>query len=107
MEDAVVVSLVAIVLCFPFRAALIPILTLPVAVVACFLPVYYLHVSSNIMSLGGIALAIGVLVDASIVMVENGYKHLAERQGEQPAGTAIAEPERRRILLDSARQIGP
>ena len=90
---------------------------------------YYLHVSSNIMSLGGLALAIGVLVDAAIVMVENGYRHLAERQSsvvslssdgasngpvasslvEQPATTLveISEPERRRILLDSAKQVGP
>ena len=56
-----------------------PILTLPIAVLAAFIPMYYLHVSSNIMSLGGLALAIGVLIDAAIVMVENGYRHLAER----------------------------
>ena len=58
-----------------------PILTLPIAVLAAFIPMYYLHVSSNIMSLGGLALAIGVLIDAAIVMVENGYRHLAERSG--------------------------
>ena len=64
---------------------------------------YYLHVSSNIMSLGGLALAIGVLVDAAIVMVENGYRHLAERNG-----TLGPEPaERRRILVGAAQQVGP
>src|SRR5579864_212448 len=78
LEEAIIVSLVIIVFLFHFRSALIPILTLPIAVVASFLPMYYLHVSSNIMSLGGLALAIGVLVDAAIVMVENGYRHLAE-----------------------------
>ena len=57
-----------------------PIITLPIAVLAAFIPMYYLNVSSNVMSLGGLALAIGVLIDAAIVMVENGYKHLAERQ---------------------------
>src|SRR6185437_2352005 len=106
IEEAVIVSLVTIVFLFHFRSALIPILTLPIAVIASFLPMYYLHVSSNIMSLGGIALAIGVLVDAAIVMVENGYKHLAERQ-EAAASPGISEGERRQILLNSAKQVGP
>ncbi|HST80094.1 MAG TPA: CusA/CzcA family heavy metal efflux RND transporter, partial [Verrucomicrobiae bacterium] len=106
LEEAVIVSLVTIVFLFHFRSALIPILTLPIAVIASFLPMYYLHVTSNIMSLGGLALAIGVLVDAAIVMVENGYKHLAERQEAVQTG-GIPERERRRILLHSAKQVGP
>ena len=65
-----------------------------------FIPMYYLHVSSNIMSLGGLALAIGVLVDAAIVMVENGYRNLSEAQVSN-------EAERRRILINSAKQVGP
>src|SRR4029077_20238114 len=64
-------------------------------------PMYYLNVSSNIMSLGGLALAIGVLVDAAIVMVENGYRHLSGRPA--PA----SERERAGILIDSAKQVGP
>ena len=103
LEEAIIVSVVIIIFLFHFRSALIPILTLPIAVVAAFIPMYYLHVSSNIMSLGGLALAIGVLVDAAIVMVENGYRQLSERQAE----ASISEPERRRILLDSAKQVGP
>ena len=79
LEEAVIVSVVIIVFLFHFRSALIPIITLPIAVIASFLAMYYLRVSSNIMSLGGLALAIGVLVDAAIVMVENGYRHLSER----------------------------
>src|SRR6202049_4702359 len=71
LEEAVIVSIVIVIFLFHFRAALIPILTLPIAVMAAFIPMYYLNVSSNIMSLGGLALAIGVLVDAAIVMVEN------------------------------------
>ena len=129
LEEAIIVSLVIVVFLFHFRSALIPILTLPIAVVASFIPMYYLHVSSNIMSLGGFALAIGVLVDAAIVMVENGYRHLSEHQsalvslpfdGTEPsahtgvvteasrtAQAQIPEAERHRILLDSAKQVGP
>src|SRR5947209_1594965 len=79
IEEAIIVSLVIIVFLFHFRSAFIPILALPIAVIASFIPMYYLQVSSNIMSLGGLALAIGVLVDAAVVMVENGYRHLSER----------------------------
>src|SRR6266700_1712760 len=103
LEEAIIVSVVIIIFLFHFRSALIPILTLPIAVVASFIPMYYLHVSSNIMSLGGLALAIGVLVDAAIVMVENGYRQLSEHQSEK----SVSEPERRKILLDSAKQVGP
>src|SRR5215469_6471987 len=78
LEEAIIVSLVIIIFLFHFRSALIPILTLPIAVIASFIPMYYLRVTSNIMSLGGLALAIGVLVDAAIVTVENGYRHLSE-----------------------------
>jgi copper/silver efflux system protein len=133
LEEAVIVSLVIIVFLFHFRSALIPIITLPIAVVASFIPMYYLQVSSNIMSLGGLALAIGVLVDAAIVMVENGYRHLSERPkpSDPPAGeingsvpdtsngplvtpptrmrtsSDIPEAERRKILIDGAKQVGP
>jgi Cu(I)/Ag(I) efflux system membrane protein CusA/SilA len=129
LEEAIIVSVVIIVFLFHFRSALIPILTLPIAVVASFIPMYYLHVSSNIMSLGGLALAIGVLVDAAIVMVENGYRHLSEHQlllvsspvdgisngsgasalvqKTAAAQMKIPEADRRRILLDSAKQVGP
>ena len=79
--EAIIVSFVSIAFLFHFRSAMVPILTLPIAVLAAFIPMYFLHVSSNIMSLGGLALAIGVLIDAAIVMVENGYRSLAERDG--------------------------
>jgi copper/silver efflux system protein len=129
IEEAIIVSLVIIVFLFHFRSALIPILTLPIALVISFIPMYYLNVSSNIMSLGGLALAIGVLVDAAIVMVENGYRHLSERPTSREAlgemnysnGPALqqseisaskptkqaAERERVRILIDAAKQVGP
>jgi Cu(I)/Ag(I) efflux system membrane protein CusA/SilA len=107
--EAIIVSFVSIAFLFHFRSALVPIITLPIAVLAAFIPMYYLNVSSNIMSLGGLALAIGVLIDAAIVMVENGYKHVAERSGlaEGQHTNALQEAERRRILVSSAKQVGP
>ena len=101
IAEAIIVSFVSIAFLFHFRSALVPILTLPIAVLAAFIPMYYLHVSSNIMSLGGLALAVGVLIDAAIVMVENGYRHLAERDDVPD------EKERRLILVRSAQQVGP
>ena len=103
IEEAIIVSLVIIVFLFHFRSALIPIITLPIAVVASFIPMYYLHVSSNIMSLGGLALAIGVLVDAAIVIVENGYRHLSEH----PNAESLSARDRRKVLIDAAKQVGP
>jgi copper/silver efflux system protein len=105
LEEAVIVSLVIIIFLFHFRSALIAILALPIAVIVSFIPMYWLGVTSNIMSLGGIALAIGVLVDASIVMVENGYRHLSERQ--ESDANPVSEPERQTILINAAKQVGP
>lgn len=105
LEEAVIVSLVVVVFLFHFRSALVAILTLPIAVLISFIPIYLLGVSSNIMSLGGLALAIGVLVDAAIVMVENGYRHVAERQQNNPS--PMREEERKGIILASAKQVGP
>ena len=101
IAEAIIVSFVCIVFLFHFRSALVPILTVPIAVLAAFIPMYLLHVSSNIMSLGGLALAIGVLIDAAIVMVENGYRKLAER------AHVLGSEERRDILVSAAQQVGP
>ena len=98
IEEAVVVSLVIIIFLFHVRSALVPIVTLPIAVVAAFIPMYHLGFSSNIMSLGGIALAIGVLVDASIVMVENAYRRVSE--------DAVPYEEQPRVILAAAKQVG-
>src|SRR5262245_8127090 len=99
IEESIVVSIVIIVFLFHFRSALVPILALPVAVAAAFIPMLYLNVTSNIMSLGGLALAIGVLVDAAIVMVENAYRHLSEP--EHP----IAYVDQPRVIVQAARQV--
>jgi Cu(I)/Ag(I) efflux system membrane protein CusA/SilA len=105
LEEALIVSIVVLVFLFHFRSALVAIIALPIAVLISFVPIYLLGVTSNIMSLGGLALAIGVLVDASIVMVENGYRHLSERQSNDP--TPVAEMERQGILIRAAQQVGP
>jgi Cu(I)/Ag(I) efflux system membrane protein CusA/SilA len=104
IEEAIVVSLVALAFLFHFRSALIPIITLPVAVLAAFVPMYYLGVSSNIMSLGGLALAIGELVDASIVMVENAYRHITETPDGRPATVPVEDQPA--AVVAAARQVG-
>ena len=108
VEEAIIVSLVIIVFLWHFRSALIPIITIPLALLAAFIPMYFLNVSSNIMSLGGFALAIGVLVDASIVMVENGHRHLGDwiaARGGDSAKASDAD-ERDQVLLGAAKQVG-
>jgi Cu(I)/Ag(I) efflux system membrane protein CusA/SilA len=97
IEEAIVVSIVIVIFLFHFQSALIPILALPIAVVASFIPMYYLDVTSNIMSLGGLALAIGVLVDASIVMVENAYRRVSEEHVEYQ--------DQPRAIVQAAKQV--
>jgi copper/silver efflux system protein len=99
IEEAIVVSLVILIFLFHVRSALVPIIALPIAVVGAFVPMYYLGVTSNIMSLGGLALAIGVLVDASIVMVENAYRHISEP--DQP----VAYAEQPQAIVAAAKQV--
>jgi Cu(I)/Ag(I) efflux system membrane protein CusA/SilA len=109
LAEALIVSFVTIAFLFHFRSAMIPILALPIAVIASFIPMYFLNVSSNIMSLGGLALAIGVLIDASIVMVENGYRHLSEYGVSENGGRSVevSDKQRRQILIGAAKQVGP
>ena len=85
IQLSIAVSVVCIVFLFHLPSALVVILVLPVAILMSFICMYYLKVTSNIMSLSGIAIAIGVMVDASIVMVENAHKKLEEweRQGQR------------------------
>jgi Cu(I)/Ag(I) efflux system membrane protein CusA/SilA len=100
IEEMIVVALVIAIFLFHFRSALVPITVLPIAIAISFLPMYLLHVSSNIMSLGGLALAIGVLVDASIVMVENAHRHLAQID---PGGGKV---EHESAIVSASQQVG-
>jgi Cu(I)/Ag(I) efflux system membrane protein CusA/SilA len=99
LEEIVVVSLVVVFFLFHFRSAFVPIFALPIAVLISFIPMYFMRLTSNIMSLGGIALSIGVLVDASIVMVENGYRHLSEGSAEDRANSFAT-------VVRSCQQVG-
>jgi len=90
LQEMLIVSAVIVIFLFHFRSALIPILTLPIAVLLAFIPMARMGLSANIMSLGGIAVAIGAMVDASIIMVENVHKKLeaweaGDRRGPRDA----------------------
>ena len=98
IEEALIVSLVCIVFLLHARSALVAILMLPVGVLIAFIAMQTLGVGSNIMSLGGIAIAIGAMIDAAIVMIENAHKHL-ERA---PPGAS-----RIQVLVDAAAEVGP
>lgn len=97
IEVTIVVSLVSIVFLFHFRSALVVILSLPIAILLSFIAMGYLRLTSNVMSLGGIMIAIGVMVDAAIVMVENAHRRL-EQMGP---GT-----DRTQVVIDAAKEIG-
>jgi Cu(I)/Ag(I) efflux system membrane protein CusA/SilA len=98
LEEGIVVSLVILVFLLHIRSTLVPVLTLPVAVGLAFIPMYFLGINSNIMSLGGIAIAIGAMVDAAIVLVENAHKHLE---------TAPPGADRQRVLIEASKEVGP
>ncbi|MBX3348619.1 MAG: efflux RND transporter permease subunit [Nitrospira sp.] len=90
MEETIIVSLVAVGFLFHLRSALVAILILPIAVLLAFIPMAYLNITSSIMSLGGIAIAIGAMVDAAIVMVENAHKRLEQNPHMDRTETIIA-----------------
>ncbi|MBJ6800809.1 efflux RND transporter permease subunit [Geomonas propionica] len=100
MEESIVVSLVILVFLLHFQSALVIVLTLPIAVLFSFITMKLMGVSSNIMSLGGIAIAIGVLVDAGVIMVENCYRHLSEMPPEE------RREKRLDVIIASAKQVG-
>ena len=95
------VSVVCIIFLFHLPSALVVILTIPVAIVISFICMYYLGVTSNIMSLGGIAIAIGAMVDASIIMVENAHKKLGDWEVHGKQGSRV------NIIIEAAKEVGP
>ena len=98
IEESVIVALVCVVFLLHVRSALVAIITLPLGVLIAYLCMHLLGLSSNIMSLGGIAIAIGAMVDAAIVMIENAHKHLERAPPDKP---------RAEVLIDAAVEVGP
>ncbi|HAT9142119.1 TPA: CusA/CzcA family heavy metal efflux RND transporter [Legionella pneumophila subsp. pneumophila] len=101
IEELVVVGLLIIVFLGHFRSALIPIITLPLAILISFIPIYFLGIGLNIMSIGGIIVAIGDMVDAAIIMVDNAHKRIADWEMKGCSG------DRTQVLIDSAKEVGP
>ncbi|MDE2314235.1 MAG: efflux RND transporter permease subunit [Elusimicrobia bacterium] len=100
IEEMIIVSLVIIIFLWHFRSALIPVLTLPLAALMAFIPMIYMNLGANIMSLGGIAIAIGAMVDAAVIMVENAQKHL--ELSEQSGGAKPLQD----VILEATKEVG-
>src|SRR6266702_2210918 len=103
VEESLIVSLVCLVFLFHVRSALVAVITLPLAILMAMVAMRWIGLTSNIMSLGGIAIAIGAMVDAAIVMIENAHKHL-EREAAKPENLRRARLE---VLIDAAKEVGP
>lgn len=101
IEEMIAVALVIVVFLLHFRSALVPIISLPIAVIISFIGIYYLNLTVNIMSLAGIILAIGAMVDASMVFVENAHKKLEEWEEKGRPG------DRREVVIAAFREVGP
>src|SRR5215469_15218606 len=104
IEESIVVALVCLVFLWHVRSALVAIVTLPIAILLSFLPMLWLHQTSNIMSLGGIAIAIGAMVDSAIVMIENAHKlleHFRDENGREPT-----RAERFEVIITAAKTVG-
>ncbi|MCW8195708.1 efflux RND transporter permease subunit [Proteobacteria bacterium 005FR1] len=105
VEEMLVVSLVIIVFLLHVRSALVAIITLPVAILLSFIPMFYQGLTANIMSLGGIAVAIGAMVDAAIVVIDNVHKRL-QTQSELEGSETAAES-RTHIIISAMQEVGP
>ncbi|MBF0559152.1 MAG: efflux RND transporter permease subunit [Nitrospirae bacterium] len=102
MKLSIAVSAVCVIFLFHLPSALVVILTLPVAIIMSFICMYYLGVTSNIMSLSGIAIAIGAMVDASIIMVENAHKKMETWECNRELYCSRTD-----VIIDAAKEVGP
>ncbi|MFQ6070301.1 MAG: efflux RND transporter permease subunit [Candidatus Aminicenantales bacterium] len=98
IEESAIVALVCIIFLLHFRSAFVAIFTLPMGILIAFLVMYYQGLNANIMSLGGIAIAIGAMVDAAIVMIENAHKHVERDAGQK---------DHWQIIIDASKEVGP
>ena len=99
LEEFIVVALVCIVFLFHVRSSLVAIVSLPVGILAAFIVMHLQGINANIMSLGGIAIAIGAMIDGAIVMIENMHKHMEK--------TPLTDKNRWQVVIDSASEVGP
>ena len=99
LEEFIVVALVCVVFLFHVRSSLVAIISLPVGILAAFIVMHLQGINANIMSLGGIAIAIGAMIDGAIVMIENMHKHMEK--------TPLTKDNRWQIVMDSASEVGP
>ena len=98
LEESIVVAIIVMIFLLHFRSSLVAIISLPIGILAAFLVMYFQGINANIMSLSGIAIAIGAMVDAAIVMVENAHKHLEKDRGKK---------DHWRIIVDASKEVGP
>ncbi len=105
IEESIVVSLVCLIFLLHARSALVAIITLPLGILAALLIMRWQGINANIMSLGGIAIAIGAMVDGAIVMIENAHKHL--ERAVRVKGGALSGAERWQACGDAAKEVGP
>jgi Cu(I)/Ag(I) efflux system membrane protein CusA/SilA len=106
IEEFIIVGLVCAVFLFHLRSAFVAILSLPLGVLAAFIVMRYQGVNANLMSLGGIAIAIGAMIDAAIVMIENAHKHLEAFEHAHPHAPITAS-QRWELIATSAAEVGP
>jgi Cu(I)/Ag(I) efflux system membrane protein CusA/SilA len=103
IEESIIVSLVCLLFLFHVRSALVAIITLPLAVLMAVVAMQWIGLTSNIMSLGGIAIAIGAMVDAAIVMIENAHKHIEHEQTKPPE----QRRPRLEVMIEAGKEVGP
>src|SRR6266404_3599634 len=104
IEESIVVALVCVLFLWHVRSSLVAIVTLPIAIILSFIPMWWMNLTSNIMSLGGIAIAIGAMIDSAIIMIENAHKaleHFREEHGREPGNR-----ERFSVIVGAAKSVG-
>lgn len=106
VEEFIVVAVVCAIFLFHLRSALVAIVTLPIGILTAFIIMHYQGVNANIMSLGGIAIAVGAMVDAAVVMIENAHKHIEAWNHKHP-GAKLDGEARWRVIGDAAAEVGP
>jgi len=105
IEESIIVSLICILFLLHIRSALVAVISLPIGILVAFIIMHWQGINANIMSLGGIAIAIGVMVDGAIVMIENTHKHLEQASKKKVA--ALTQSERWQTIAISAKEVGP